>query len=55
MTLFSVFITHISHSRVMDGETWIASDGRAYLVDLRDYSEPAGPGLNGTQVSGAVW
>ena len=41
MTLFSVFITQISHSRAMDGETWITSDGRAYLVHLRGYSEPA--------------
>jgi hypothetical protein len=39
----------------MDGETWIASDGRAYLVDLRGYSEPADPGLNEAQVSRAVW
>lgn len=38
----------------MDGETWIASDGRAYLVDLRGYSEPADPGLN-AQASRAVW
>ena len=54
MIFFSVFITQISHSRVMDGETWIASDGRAYLVDLRGYSEPADPGLN-AQASRAVW
>lgn len=39
----------------MDGETWIASDGRAYLVDLRGYSEPTEPGLNEAQVSRAVW
>ena len=51
MTLPSVFITQISHSRVMDGEIWIASDGRAYLVDLRGYSEPADVGLNGAEVS----
>ena len=35
----------------MDGETWIASDGRAYLVDLRDYSEPENLDLNEAQVS----
>ena len=39
----------------MDGETWITSDGRAYLVDLRGYSEPADLGLNGAQVSRAVY
>lgn len=38
----------------MDGEIWIASDGRAYLVDLRDYSEPADLGLIGAQVSRTV-
>ena len=47
MTVFSVFVTQISHSRAMDGETWITSDGRAYLVDLRGYSEHADVGLNG--------
>ena len=55
MTLSLVFITQISHSRVMDGETWIASDGRAYLVDLRGYSEPADLGLDGAQVSRTVF
>lgn len=30
-----VFVTQISHPRAMDGEIWITSDGRAYLVDLR--------------------
>ena len=55
MTMFSVFITQISHSRVMDGETWIASDGRAYLVHLRGCSELADPNLIGAEVSRAVW
>ncbi|KAF8167806.1 RIC1-domain-containing protein [Crassisporium funariophilum] len=31
-----VFVTQISHIRNMDGETWITSDGRAYLVGLHD-------------------
>lgn len=35
VTLFSVFVTQVLHSRAMDGEMWITSDGRAYLVDLR--------------------
>lgn len=38
----------------MDGETWIASDGRAYLVDLRGYSEPADLDINGAEVSRIV-
>jgi hypothetical protein len=49
MILFSVFITQISHSKAMNGETWIASDGRAYLVDLRGCSEPAAIGLDGAR------
>ena len=47
MTYFSVFIAQIFHSKTMDGETWITSDGRAYFVDLRGYSEPADIGLDG--------
>ncbi|KAF8807681.1 RIC1-domain-containing protein [Phlegmacium glaucopus] len=38
-----VFVTQISHSRAMDGETWITSDGRAYLVDLRDQNVVPNP------------
>jgi hypothetical protein len=29
-----VYITQITYSRLMNGEMWITSDGRAYLVGL---------------------
>ncbi|KAF8973675.1 RIC1-domain-containing protein [Flammula alnicola] len=38
-----VHITHIAHSRTMDGEIWITSDGRAYLVGLHGNSDRPSP------------
>ena len=34
--LFLVTVTQISYSRVTGAETWITSDGRAYLVRLEE-------------------
>ncbi|KAF9056469.1 RIC1-domain-containing protein [Panaeolus papilionaceus] len=31
-----VYVEHIIHSRTMNGETWITSDGRVYIVSLGD-------------------
>ncbi len=35
-----VSVTKITHSKAMDSEIWITSDGRAYLVTLEGDSRP---------------
>lgn len=36
LELFPVHVAQISHSKAVDGEVWITSDGRVYLVGLHD-------------------
>lgn len=38
LKIILVYVTHISHSRLMNAEIWITSDGRAYLVGLEGIS-----------------
>ena len=35
----SVFVAQITHSKAMNGEIWVTSDGRAYLVGLQGDDE----------------
>lgn len=48
-----VHVVEISHAKAMDGEIWITSDGRAYLVGLHEEdsiseSRPSSPSLEGS-------
>ena len=44
MTFFSVFVVQIIYSKAVNGEIWITSDGRAYLVGSQPRVDQCGDG-----------